>query len=1011
MSASCSKDEPTPEQFLSRANEAFAAQKLVEAEKGYREVLRLRPDDPVAQRQLGILYFDQGQLQQAYPLLKKSAELEPDNVDVQLKLAYVYFTGRDYQKAREAGRQVLEKKPGDQEALLLMVDTSTRPEDMKETQTLVDKLKARADDQAAYHLARGAIDLRDRNDIQAEAEFKTALGLAPKSSTIYAALGNLYFGRRDFKSATQAFESAAMLSPLRSPLRLRYADLKLQTDATADAKKLAEDMVRDAPDYLPGRVFLMKIVCNEKRDDDCTTRVANILAQDPLNYDALYQTGLSALGKGDATQAIRIFEQLSNMNRQDARVRYQLALAYMLYAKTANATESQKAIEGAENRLNEATKLAPQFEQAILLLSELKIKKGNAAAAVDLLVPFIKERPQVALAYYMLGSAYQVQQQRDKALAVYRQMTQMFPKEPQPPYLGGMLLLAQQQPLQAREAFEKSLEISSDFLPATEQLVNLDLADKQYASAMDRVQRLIEKDPKQPQLWAIRGKIYFAQQDFAHAETDLLKAIELDPKQEPMYLLLAQVYVASNRQDKAIERLNAFLKDNNNDVPALMQLGLIQESLKHYNEAREAYEKLLTVAPNFVAALNNLAVLYSNQPGQLDKAYELANKAREINPNDPNVADTVAWILFKKGQYRNALPLLQDSVAKVPNQPVLQFHLGMVQYMLGQEEPARAALQKAADASGDFPEKSEARQRLALLSIDPRTADAAVRAELEKYLKEQPNDPAAVLRLAQLQERDGALDQAIKTYQKIIDSDPQFVSATRRLAIIASQRSPDDPKSLELATKAREAYPDDPEIIKTLGILNYRRNYYPQAAELLKQAAAKRNDDAELLFYLGQTYHQLKQLDDCKGALERAMSLNLSPNLTSDAKSALADCSDTRRLALLSSQNSPDDPKTWELATKARETYPDDPEVAKILGILNYRRGSYPQAAELLKEAATKRKDDPELLYYLGQAYRQLKQRDECKGTLARALTFNLSPSLTDEAKRALADCSETPPT
>ena len=87
--------------------------------------------------------------------------------------------------------------------------------------------------------------------------------------------------RKDLKAAAQAFESAATLSPLRSPLRLRYADFKLQTGATAEAKKLAEDMVRDAPDYLPGRVFLMKIVCTEKRDDDCAARVANVLAQDP----------------------------------------------------------------------------------------------------------------------------------------------------------------------------------------------------------------------------------------------------------------------------------------------------------------------------------------------------------------------------------------------------------------------------------------------------------------------------------------------------------------------------------------------------------------------------------------------------------------------------------------------------------------------------------------------------------------------------------------------------------
>ena len=178
----------------------------------------------------------------------------------------------------------------------------------------------------------------------------------------------------------------------------------------------------------------------------------------------------------------------------------------------------------------------------------------------------------------------------------------------------------------------------------------------------------------------------------------------------------------------------------------------------------------------------------------------------------------------------------------------------------------------------------------------------------------------------------------------------------RRLAMLNSQSSPDDPKTFELVTKAREAYPDDPEIAKALGVLNYRRSYYPQSAELLKQAAANRKDDPELLYYLGQTYRQLKQWDECKGTLERALSLNLSPSLANEGKSALADCSDPRRLALLYSQRSPDDPKTFELATKAHEAYPDDPEIAKTLGILNYRRGDYQQSAALLKEAATNAK-------------------------------------------------------
>src|SRR5207249_5597585 len=121
---------------------------------------------------------------------------------------------------------------------------------------------------------------------------------------------------------------------------------------------------------------------------------------------------------------------------------------------------------------------------------ELKIRKGNPAAAVDLLLPVTKERPQITQAQYLLASAYLAQQKNDEALAVYRQMTELFPKDPQPSFLMGSVLLAQGQQDEARKAFEKSNEISPDYLPAVEKLVDLDLVAKQYASAMDRVQKL-----------------------------------------------------------------------------------------------------------------------------------------------------------------------------------------------------------------------------------------------------------------------------------------------------------------------------------------------------------------------------------------------------------------------------------------------------------------------------------------------------------------------------------------
>jgi tetratricopeptide (TPR) repeat protein len=498
------------------------------------------------------------------------------------------------------------------------------------------------------------------------------------------------------------------------------------------------------------------------------------------------------------------------------------------------------------------------------------------------------------------------------------------------------------------------------------------MADKQYASAMDRVQKQIDRDPKEAQLWAVRGKIYLAQRDFTHAEPDLLKAIELNPQLEGAYVLLAGLYVASNRQQEAIEKLNAFIAKNDKDVPTLMQLATIQEQMKHYDAARDAYEKLLAVNPKFFSALNNLAYLDAEHLGRLDAALDLAKRAKEVAPDEPHAADTLGWILFKKGQYADAQRLLQESATKLSAEPEIQFHLGMAHYMLGEEGPARLALQKAADADKDFPGKDEARQRLGILAIDAKSADTAARTELEKYLRETPSDPQALVRLAELQQHEGAFDEAARTYEKVVDAYPLFAPAMRQLALLAGQRLADDQKSYDLVTKARQAYPDDPELAKVLGVMNYRRGYYAQSAELLKQLAAKSPDDAELQYYLGMSYFQLKQPDEATGPLQRALAMNLAPTLADAAKQAL-----------------------------------HDPELTKAMGLADYRRGDYAHSAEMLKQAAARRPDDAELLYYLGMAYYQLKQPAEAKEPLQRALGLNLQPKLADEAKRVLEDCCQ----
>ena len=256
---------------------------------------------------------------------------------------------------------------------------------------------------------------------------------------------------------------------------------------------------------------------------------------------------------------------------------------------------------------------------------------------------------------------------------------------------------------EARQAFEKAAELAPDDLEPINELVGMDLADKRYAAAMQRVEQEFQKKPDSAMVALMEARIYAAQKDWARAESAAQRAIELDANFAPAYNLLISVYRAENKLPQAISQLEASLVKDPNSQQTLVTMALVYEQMKDYAKARDTYEKLLALNPNSVVVLNNLAALYSERLNQLDRAYELAQKARNLAPGDGSIADTLGWVLYKRGDYQQALTLLQESASKLPENPEVQFHIGMTNYMMGQVDAARAAFERAAHATGDFP--------------------------------------------------------------------------------------------------------------------------------------------------------------------------------------------------------------------------------------------------------------------------------------------------------------------
>jgi tetratricopeptide (TPR) repeat protein len=1055
--AGCSK-QARINRYLVKANRDFQAELYDRAEIEYLTTLKLAPLDHTAIARLGIIYQLQGKHLPAFTYLRKAVELDPNNLDARLKLGLLYSTVHKPKDARSEAMHVLEKQPWNEDALLLLCDCAADAQDANQLLQLVDGYRKHDKDCAAYHLVVGAMHVRKQNLDKAESELKQAIALDPKSAATYLVLGNLYLLKNDFAQAESALRTSSELSSWHSARKLSYADFKLKTGGSDEAKRIAEAITQKAPDYIPAWLFLVQIEAAARHFQDCDRLLERILARDPSNYQALILKGNLLMSQGDGTNAVAHLQRVTTIYKGDPQAYAQLAVAYLMNLDVAQARAS----------LNQALAADPNLSDATLLLAELDIRQGKAPVAIASIQKLIEQQPQLGRAHLLLADAYLRQKDSQSAVAVYRHMTELFPQDPQVPLLLGIQLAQQNQVHEARRAFEKSWEVAPGSISAFEQLVNLDIAEKQFTAATDRVQLRLQKNPHSANPWLLFAKIHMAQNEVNKAELALLKAIELEPDLRNPYLLLADIYRTSNRREQALQKLDALLAKNGNDPAALLQIGLIENALTNFSAARDAYEKLLTISPKSNVALNNLACLYGEHLGQLDKAYELACKGRRLYPGDPYTGDTLGWILYKRGDYLHALASLQESARYLAAEPEVQFHLGMAYYMMGDEDAARAALLLSSQSTNNFNGKAEASRRLAVLAIEPASANHEVVADLESKLRGGSGDLILFSRLAAIQERDGHFRDAEQSYAQALKLSPQNSLTMIHMAQLAGDQLGDLATAVKLAKEAHNLAPDNPHISYSLGRFVYRSGDQKWALSLIEEAASRLPPDPNVKFDLGLALYSVGEVEKAQLAVQNAVKMG-SPFAKLDkaneflsllaatrdggdiaSKTVLAqqvlktDLSNVaallvialaeeqhgnfskakqiyetilqsaplftpamKNLALLCTEHLGDDARAYELASKVRESSPDDSEVARLLGILTYRLGKdnldFARSAQLLRESAVKRTDDSELFYYLGLAQYQTKELQECKKALQRALALNLQSKFAENARQVLA--------
>jgi len=567
----------------------------------------------------------------------------------------------------------------------------------------------------------------------------------------------------------------ALLSPHRAgtsdpQILAMLGTVQLQLGLTQQAVSTLERAVSMAPDSAMLRNQLALGLLSAGDDSQARVMLASALAVDGQQYHSDYLSALLNLKEGDPIAAIEAAKRMESKDPSNPVGPFLKGLAYLAQDQEARAAEAFETARATEPDFFPAiTHLARLAEgngngrKAIAFYDDyLRVQPDEAEARLA----------RVAL-LRRLGDVDSIDIERELELL----STQM-PDMLGPRIELGRLYLHEDRLEKAAEQLDTALRIHPNAAPAlllgTEVALRL-RADFTAQQHLERLQVLLDQWPDSKELHLAVGALQVRMNQLQLARRNLERALVLsDPEDQEVLKGLLRLHLAAGEVGLARTRLNELDQEGDEDILLLEAALLLAEG--HHQEAVDAYRPLvsrgnreavlkLSVAQldhgdvddalatmeawlvdhqNDLAvamlrasgllrkgdvdatvaqyealrglgdpvALNNLAWLYMERGDE--RAIVTAEQAFALAPDDPDITDTMGWILVQFGEPEKAIQLIDRSVRARPFDATFRYHLGVAHLDAGDLNAGRAALEEAMRL-GPFPDKVDAERRLQTL--------------------------------------------------------------------------------------------------------------------------------------------------------------------------------------------------------------------------------------------------------------------------------------------------------
>lgn len=702
-------------EHVDKGNQYFAQKQFAQARSEYQQATAADADYPEAHYRLGLLELQQEHPTAAIQSLTRAVDLDPKNQDAHLRLGQLLVAATQYDEATKQANAMIAANSRSGDAHELLGEIALQQVRYVAAETELQQAIALSPGNVKAYESLGLAQLLDSEYGAAEKSFRRAVDLAPGDPQTYIQLADFYKGQNQTDRAEQALREGMSKNPSSVELPVALAGLYAEHGRESDAKRLLDQVEAD-PRFADGHRAVAEFYLSSGDAVDALPRFQALAQQDSQDQSAAKKVAECYLQLGEWPEANRWIDQhdKNDVDFRLLRARSDLGAfklreatgelqrlvqdspdAPAVYYYLAQAHLRQEETVAAQQAFDNALRLQPGYLPAILGLGSISLQQGNPDVALHYASQVIATSFWLADAHVLAGSANLLKNDLDQAQRAFELAAGLNPRSPAAQERLGKVLALRGNNGDAEKAYEASLALAPDYAPALTGLAEMLAKQGKAKQAAARMDRQIAAQPKASQLYVAKAEFCIAQKDWACAERAYNQALAINPYYINGYLALAHVYAATNRVEGMVREYQLAISKFPEYLPTYILLGQVYAFVGDASHAQQIYQDALKVDPNFYLAQANLARLYADHGGSLEDALQLAQKAKATQPDDPNVNDTLGWVLYKQGLYTSAVSAIEAAATKSPQSAAIQFHLGMAYLATGQKVQAQAALQSA----------------------------------------------------------------------------------------------------------------------------------------------------------------------------------------------------------------------------------------------------------------------------------------------------------------------------